>query len=372
MPNPRCDVIHVVNQMRPGGIETMVFDIVSQSAYKSCIFSLEGEADELIENWPGLKKFRNALDGFGKQPGLTPALVARLAQRMRSLQPKAVFLHRLNPLLYGGLAARIARVPAIVHVEHDVWQYSDPGRLRLLTVSRRLVRPEVHFAVSSAIAEELERLLPSASVKVVPGGVDLNRYCQRERAPALAALGLPDDAKVIGSAGRLEEVKGHSVLVSALADLPSETHVVLVGDGTQRNNLTELARAVGVENRLHFLGHRDDLEKILPAFNVFCLPSLSEGLPRVVMEAQAADIPVVASDVGSVRQAVDPATGSVVPSGNPKELARALALALASPPSAGAVRAFAVGRFGIDRLVAAYDSIATPHIDATGRSAKVA
>lgn len=357
MPSQTCDVIHVVNQMRPGGIETMVYDIATHSRNTSRIFSLEGSAARLLENWPGLSRFADTLEGFDKPPGLAPALVARLAHRMRSLRPRAVFLHRLNPLLYGGLAARIAGVPTVVHVEHDVWQYSDPGRRRLLTISTRLVRP-FHFAVSSAIAEELGRLLPSPQVKVVTGGVDLNRYSRGDRALAVAALGLPADAAVVGSAGRLEEVKGHRVLVAAMPDLPDKAHVVLVGDGSQKASLLAQAHDLGVQDRLHLLGHRDDLEKILPAFSAFCLPSLGEGLPRVLMEAQSADIPVVASDVGSVSQAVDPATGRVVPSGNPTELAKALNATLASPPPAGVVRAYAAARFGIDRLVEAYDTMA--------------
>jgi len=340
--------------MRPGGIETMVYDIVTHSENSSRIFSLEGSTRQLIENWPGLSRFAETLEGFGKPPGLAPTLVARLAQRMRSLRPRAVFLHRLNPLLYGGLAARIAGVQHVVHVEHDVWQYSDPGRRRLLTMSTRLVRP-FHFAVSSAIAEELGKLLPSPRVQVVPGGVDLNRYRRRSQGAALAALGLPADATVVGSAGRLEEVKGHRVLVAAMPGLPETTHVVLVGDGSQRTNLVAQARELGVAQRLHLLGHRDDLEQILPAFNVFCLPSLGEGLPRVLMEAQAADIPVVASDVGSVRQAVDPATGRLVRSNDPIELGQALTKVLASPPPENAARTYAAERFGIDRLVEAYD-----------------
>ncbi|HPG89567.1 MAG TPA: glycosyltransferase, partial [Hyphomicrobium sp.] len=159
----------------------------------------------------------------------------------------------------------------------------------------------------------------------------------------------------VGSAGRLEEVKGHRVLVAAMPSLPETTHVVLVGDGSQRTSLVAQARELGVAQRLHLLGHRDDLEQILPAFNVFCLPSLGEGLPRVLMEAQAADIPVVASDVGSVRQAVDPATGRLVRSNDPIELGQALTKVLASPPPENAARTYAAERFGIDRLVEAYD-----------------
>ena len=357
MPIETCDVVHVVNQMRPGGIETMVFDIVRHSRNASRIFSLEGNTGQLLRGWPGLASVAGSLEGFEKPPGLVPGLALRIARRLRELKPRAVFLHRISPLLYGGLAARIARVPTVVHVEHDVWQYADARRRRLLELSARIVRP-IHFAVSPAIAEALEQMLPSPQIRVVPGGVDLDRFCKRERGPARMALGLPDDAGVIGTAGRLEPVKGHRVLVSAMPSLPDNTHVLIVGEGSQHESLVTLARELGVDARVHLLGHRDDLERILPAFDVFCLPSLGEGLPRVLMEAQAADIPIVASDVGSVREVVDPATGRLVIADNPTELAEALNASLAAPSTPGACRAFAAARFGIDRLVHEYDSLA--------------
>ena len=165
---------------------------------------------------------------------------------------------------------------------------------------------------------------------------------------------------MIGTAGRLEPVKGHRVLVAALRHLPASVHVLIVGEGSERDALAGLARDLGVASRVRLLGHRDDLEFVLPALDVFCLPSLGEGLPRVIMEAQAADIPIVASDVGSVHQIVDPATGRLVAPDNPAELAEALKLSLASPPPEGACREYAAARFSIERLIGEFDRIVKP------------
>lgn len=352
-----CDVVHIVNQLRPGGIETMVLDIATSSRLRTRIFSLECSAAGLVADWPRLAPLEAVIEGFEKPPGLGPALVGRIAQRLRQLQPRAVFLHRTNPLLYGGLAARIARIPVVVHVEHDVWQYADPKRARLLRWAARLVRP-LHFAVSAEIAEALERMLPEPQVRVVPGGIDLERFRRRPRNAARSGFGLPLDAALVGTAGRLEEIKGHHVLVEALALLPENTHALIVGDGSRREHLLAMARERGVESRLHLLGHRDDVEQVISALDVFCLPSLGEGLPRVVMEAQAADIPIVASDVGSVAQIVDPATGRMVKANDAPALAAAIAASLASPPVPGACRAFAEARFSIARMVEKYDSTA--------------
>ncbi len=352
----QCDVVHIVNQMRPGGIETMVSDLVQQSQHASRIVSLEGSTEDLLRGWPGLAPLADRVEGFGRAPRLEPALVLRLARRLKALSPRAIFLHRSNPLFYGGLAARIARVPVIVHVEHDVWHYAEPSRRRLLVWTARLVRPS-HFAISESIAARLADMLPSASIRVVPGGVDLKRFRVGDRGLARVSIGLPANAPVIGTAGRLEPVKGHRTLVAALAHLPADVRLVIIGTGSEHVRLSSQAVDLGVSERVSFLGHRDDVHQLLPALDVFCLPSLSEGLPRVVMEAQGAGIPVVASDVGSVRQVVDPVTGRLVPAENPIALAAAIKATLDAGPSADACRRFAEAHFSIERMIATYDDM---------------
>jgi glycosyltransferase involved in cell wall biosynthesis len=350
----RCDVVHMVNQMRPGGIETMVADLVQQSQHHSRIISLEGATAGLLRDWPGLAPLADRVEGFERAPRLDPALVFRLARRLRVLAPHAVFLHRINPFFYGGLAARMARVPVIVHVEHDVWHYAEPRRRRLLVWTARLVRPS-HFAISDKIAGTLGEMLPFASIRVVPGGVDLKRFRSGDRGLARASLGLPVDVPVIGTAGRLEAVKGHRTLVAAMEHLPTDVRLLIIGDGSEHDRLNSLASELGVGKRVSFLGHRDDVHRLLPALDVFCLPSLREGLPRVVMEAQGAGIPVVASDVGSVRQVVDSTTGRLVPADNPIALAAAIKATLSAAPSADAIRRYAEAHFSIESMIAAYD-----------------
>lgn len=357
MPKLPCDIVHVVNQMRPGGIETMVLDLVSQSTYPSRIFSLDGSTETLVRNWPGLAPVADRLEGFERAPGLVPSLILRLALRLRKLSPRAVFLHRISPLLYGGIAARIARVPHVVHVEHDVWHYDeDPHHRTMLKWSVRLAHPE-HYAVSHAVATRLRELVPGAPVRVVPAGVDLTRFVAGDRSAHRHGLGLAPDARIVGSAGRLEEVKGHKTLIDAIQYLPADVVAVIAGRGSEHDRLIEHAVELGVADRIKLIGHRDDLERIFPAFDVFCLPSLSEGLPRVVMEAQAADIPVVATDVGSVRDAVCPRTGRLVPPADARALAEAIRQCLAVRPAPGVSRRFAEANFSLQRMVADYDGI---------------
>lgn len=361
MPADHFTVIHIVNQMRPGGIETMVIDLVAKSRHASRIMSLEGTAAGLLEGWPALASFADRLEAFDRPPRLDLRLVLRIARRLRALRPHTVFLHRTNPLLYGGIAARLAGVPTIVHVEHDVWHYRQSSRRRLVTVAAKIVRP-LHFAVSQAVAETLTEMLPHHEVRVVPGGVDLTRFGSADRNEARKALDLPAGIRVVGSVGRLEEVKGHKTLIEAIPYLPDDMIVILAGQGSEAIRLKDLASTLGVAGRIRLLGHRDDVDQLMPAFDVFCLPSLSEGLPRVVMEAQAAGVPVVASDVGSVRQAVDPDTGRLVAPGDPAALADALCGLTFSADAASSCRRFALDNFSIERMITAYDAM-TPRAE---------
>jgi len=110
---------------------------------------------------------------------------------------------------------------------------------------------------------------------------------------ARRALRLPDSGRLIGSAGRLEPVKGHALLIEALAALPTDVTLVLAGDGSQRPILEALAARLGVAERVHFLGHIDSIVTFYRALDVFCLPSVAEGLPLSVLEAQACGVAAV-------------------------------------------------------------------------------
>ena len=164
---------------------------------------------------------------------------------------------------------------------------------------------------------------------------------------------------IVGSLGRLDRQKGYDVLVRALQLLPGVT-AVLVGDGPERAALERLAGELGVSERLHITGWLEDGRARLASFDVFVLPSLYEGLPLVVLEAMVAGLPVVASDVGSVRDAVRE-DGRAARAGRRRGGARRGDPACARPElgarlgEAGRVRA--LERFTVERMVRAYERL---------------
>jgi glycosyltransferase involved in cell wall biosynthesis len=353
----RGTVVHVVERLSPGGIETLVLDIVRSGGGDDRVFSLSGTVADLGRAWPKLAELGPSLEAFGRR-GLSPALIGRLAARLRTVRPEAVFVHHIGPLLYGGVAARLAGVRRLVHVEHDGWHYEDPGHRRLARWCAATLRPEV-IAVSAEVAERTRAVMPGRTVRVVPPGIPTDRFRPRDRAEARRALQLDADRTLVGTVGRLVPVKGQAHLIDALALLPATVDLAIVGDGPERAALDQRAGAAGLGGRVRFLGHRDDLDAIYPAFDVFCLPSLAEGMPRTLLESQACGIPAVASAVGGVPEAVCPATGRLVPPADPAALAAALADVLAAPGDPGETRRFVERRAPWAETLAAYAAAGT-------------
>ncbi|MEO1067009.1 MAG: glycosyltransferase [Pseudomonadota bacterium] len=315
--------IHIVQRMAPGGIELLVRDLASQLPGENRVFSLEGTRKQIITAWPALEPFSKQLRGFSKKPGVNPSLIWQLRHTFKQLKPQAVITHHVGPLLYGGLAARLAQVPVIAHVEHDVWHYGHPRRRIMTKAICSLVRPRL-VGVSITAADTVAAITGAKDVRVITNGVDTKRFKPEDKAAVRKRWNIPVEAPVIGSVGRLEIVKGHDILLDAMVNLPENVICVLVGAGSQMVPLKEKAKSLGIERQVMFLGNVPDTSTVYPAFDVACLPSRAEGLPLTILEAQACDVPVVATDVGSVRDAVCPEIGRVVTAEEPEDLAAAL------------------------------------------------
>jgi glycosyltransferase involved in cell wall biosynthesis len=246
-----------------------------------------------------------------------PAIGAHLRALVR-LKPDVFHANLISPWA-GQMAIFLALlVPGIRVVA--VEQLPSPPKNETQRRLKRLTakRLSAHVAVGESSAREIERLLGlrAGSVRTIHNGVpDFPRRSYDRRVNSLP---------VIGAIGRFEPQKGFDVLLRALPRVP-EAHVVLVGDGAERERLELLAGELGIHERVHWHGWSDESRVYLPTFDVFALPSRFEGFPLVVLEAMLAELPVVASDVGSVAEAVlDGQTGLLVPPDDPDTLARAL------------------------------------------------
>lgn len=351
----RKGTIHIVQRMAPGGIELLVRDLASQLPGENRIFSLDGTRKQIITAWPALEPHAKQIRGFSKKPGINPGLLLSLRNTFKQLKPHAVITHHVGPLVYGGLAARLANVPVIAHVEHDVWHYGHPRRRLLTRAICSVVRPRI-VGVSMTAADTVAAITGAKNVRVITNGVDTKRFTPENKAEVRKRWNIPENAPVVGAVGRLEIVKGHDVLLDAMIGLPDNVMCVLVGAGSQMTALKEKAKALGIENQVMFLGNVSDTSSIYSAFDVLCQPSRAEGLPLTILEAQSCGVPVVATDVGSVRDAVCPDIGRVVAAEEPEIMAVSL-LEMLREKELSSPRAFVSENFSWNNTLSSYTQL---------------
>ena len=322
-------VIQVVQHLRPGGIETMALDLASfaREHEKHLIVSLEGNRKQAITQWPRLAPYASQLIFLEKGSGLKPALIFRLAGLFRKIKADVVHTHHIGPLLYAGLASRLAGVKRLIHTEHDAWHLHDPHRRTLQRWAIKFTHPRL-VADARTVANAMKQWLHQDDIYIVHNGIDTERFKPGDQAAARNQLGLPAHVKLVGCSGRLEEVKGQHVLIDALANMPYDTHLALAGDGSAKDALRRQTQTEGLSDRVHFLGHLDDMPSFYQALDVFCLPSFNEGLPLSPLEAQACGIPTVVTDVGGAREALCLLSGKLIPSGDVGKMANALNITL--------------------------------------------
>ena len=197
------------------------------------------------------------------------------------------------------------------------------------------------LAVSAALKRDMVALgLPEEKIRVHHTGIDLDRFRPVDRGAAKAALGIAGPLLV--SIGHLNARKGQDIAIAALERIPDAT-LILAGDGPERARLEQQAAARGLAERVRFLGAQphEAVPSLLAAADVMVLPTVSEGLANVWVEALACGTPVVTSDVGGAREVIDrPEAGRLVPR-EPGAVAEAVNALLADPPAQAAVRATA-------------------------------
>ena len=292
-----------------------------------------------------------------------PAGLAGLARLMRIVQrgrPDVIHGYLFGPNLLAVLAGRALGVPVVAAAKRNVDAFETP---RQAAVQRFVHRHATHVtAVSEAVAETVTAMgVPRERVTVIPNGVDLARFgVSGDR----AALGAEDGTPLIGSVGCLAPRKDYATLLEALAILAERGvayRAALVGEGPERAALEQQLGARGLTGRVRLLGERDDVERLLPAMDVFVLSSREEGIPNALLEAMAAGRPSVATAVGGTPEVMrDGETGWLVPPASPRALAGALEEAIGNPTEARrrgeAARRWVAERLGIDSMVRAHQA----------------
>ncbi|MEU5465870.1 glycosyltransferase [Streptomyces althioticus] len=277
-------------------------------------------------------------------------VLPRLVRVIRSGGYDLVHTHLYRACVYGRLAARVAGVRAVVATEHSLGDSQMEGRAltqgvrALYLASERLGSATV--AVSPTVADRLKRWgVPAPRIEVVPNGIELDRFRfdpeRRER--TRRRLGLPDGAFVVGGVGRLARGKRFDVLVRALARLPEDCWLLLVGGGPEEHLLRRTAHEAGVSGRVLFTGERPavpdgspgpDLPSLTSAMDLFASPSTEEAFGLAAVEALAAGLPVLHGSCPAIEDLPpDASAGARRVRGGPEEYARAIAEVRAAGPA---------------------------------------
>ncbi|MEW6021278.1 MAG: TIGR03088 family PEP-CTERM/XrtA system glycosyltransferase [Pseudomonadota bacterium] len=362
-------VVHLIYRLDFGGLETLLVDCINHmppERYRHAVVCLTGYtafADKITR--PGVELY--ALD---KAPGLGLGIHVKLFKLLRRLRPSVLHTYNFACAEYAA-PAWLAGVPVRVHAEHGR-DASDPqGLNRKHNFLRRALVPFIdrYVPVSHDLARWLTNVvgIPSKKSELIMNGVDTVRF-----APNLPAAVTPwagQDVFVIGTVGRLQDVKDQASLIAAFALLVGKEpeqrarlRLAVVGDGPLRDKLARQAQSLGVADLVWFPGARNDIPELMRSFDLFALSSIAEGTPVTLLEAMACGLPVVATAVGGIPEVVqDGVNGALVPASDPPALAAALGLYATDPERVAAHGAAA--RTNIERhysvaaMVGAYTAL---------------
>jgi len=291
---------------------------------------------------------------LGRRRGFHPRLFTHAAGIVAGSD--LLHAHKFAGSVWGALLATRARRPLLAH-EHTGDEAASATRKLLY---RSLIAPKATriVCVSDAVADALVRDgVSRKKLSVVPNGVRTDDIL--EPAEARAELGLPPAGVVVGIVARLRPEKRHELALAAIRDYRARhgpAVLCIVGDGPLAADLRARAAALELGSDVVFAGERRDARRLMKAFDALLLTSSYEGMPLAVLEALVAGVPVVATDVGGLRELLADGGGAVC-TGDPAAIADALAEAVVGSPELGeARRRFGIGRFA-DDLQRVYDEV---------------
>jgi glycosyltransferase involved in cell wall biosynthesis len=326
-------VLHVITRLIRGGAdENTVHTVMGLPPERYEQHIVGGEGSDVSCFPERIRGVTRILPELVRDPHPWKDLVAlvKLARLMRAGRYQIVHTHTAKAGFLGRLAARLAGVPHVVHTLHGVSVHDHDH-----TVARRVYVLLERFAarwcdVMISVGEDVKRkyleeaIGQSEQYVTIPSGMVTEPFAQarlhpeRSRQPVRAEHGLGNDDLVLGMVSRLEPRKGYRFFLEAIRRLAPDfppLKALIVGEGGQRAELEELARELGIADRVIFAGYREDVARVIAAFDVAVLTSLWEGLPRVLVQYALLERPIVTFECEGAREVVeDGVNGYVVPS----------------------------------------------------------
>ena len=320
-------VLYVITRANHGGAQQHLLDLIANRPSSAHVTVACGEAGYLLDHLSKLGVQSHHLKRlvWPLNPRADLAAVRELRGLIRQVGPDVIHAHSSKAGIIARIAGRLEGVP-VVYTAHG-FAFAEPSaRRRLVSLTaERLCGPMSARIITVSkrdedLALQYRLAAPRRIIRIWNGVADTLHRADPSRAPATMVV-----------VARLAAPKDLATLLRAWGAAKPDASLVTVGDGPDRRANEAMAERLELQN-VQFLGAREDVPIILGSAQAFALPSLKEGLPLTILEAMAAGLPVVASDVGGVREAVtDGVTGFLVPRGDVNALAARLAQLLADP-----------------------------------------
>jgi sugar transferase (PEP-CTERM/EpsH1 system associated) len=315
-------ILHILHSLNTGGLERVAVDLAKGFRNKDChvsICCLDGGGGLTEE----AKKAEIKVLFLNKSPGIAWGLPRRISKIIREEQSNVVHTHNEAGLVYGVPGAFLAGVSNIVHTEHGKEpNYADHKALHII---ERFFLKRVKHVIT--VSEDLKtrivksRGIRSEKVSIIHNGIDTDNFFKPEcRYEKRKKLGIGPEIIVMGNIARLVPLKNHQFLLGIFKELLknfANLKLVLVGDGPLMKDLKIISQETGISDSVMFLGERKDVAELLAVFDLFILPSLTEGISITLLEAMAAGKVVIASEVGGNSEIVENGkTGMLIPLGD--------------------------------------------------------
>lgn len=331
----RNRILHVLHAYRPGGMENMIAQMACRlpdHEFHVGICSLttsNGFRSRLPE--------RTQLFELNKPPGVDLKTVYKLRKLIKQFQPTVVHSHNWDGLLYS-CAALTGLNLSLLHGEHA--QFYTWERTSWRQLVRRILysRCDVVHTVSKGQADELISLglLSTKNLKVIQNGVDTDRFSPQDRLVARKEFRLPNEAFILGMVARCIEDKRHHLLLAAFEDLaPTMPNLWLAFAGSGGNiegRILEIIRGHKYKDRIVWLGHQDNMPAIYNSFDLLVLPSTTEGMSNVCLEAMACGLPILVHDACGVDELInDNHNGFIKKMHHSEDLSKAISSLISFP-----------------------------------------
>jgi len=349
-------VLHVITRLDMGGsAQEALLTVSSLDPQLYNVILIKGSTSESAMTSAELRNVKQQLAAAcdrGVEVITLPSLARRISpwndfktfvllwSLIRKYKPHIVHTHTSKAGVLGRLAAWLARVPLIVHKPHGhvFYGHFGPGLSRFFLFIERLLGGITDQVIALTPTEARDyhtlRVLRIDKISIIHSGIDLHRFRKvaKQSSRKKKELSIPPDTLVIGYVGWLIPIKGVTYLINAMTRVVEqhpESILVLVGKGDDKGEeeikLKEQVKRAGLVDKVLFLGWRPDVEEIMGCFDIFVLPSLNEGMGRVLVEAMAAGLPIVASRVGGIPDLVkDGHNGLLVPPADAIALEKAI------------------------------------------------